>query len=53
MWSIDQFEHLRSITHMDVLIDTGDTANIMDKEAYKKIFPEKQKLKKAKSVMQP
>ena len=38
---------------MDVLIDTGATANIMDKGAYKKIFPEGQKLKKVKSIMQP
>ena len=31
----------------------GATANVMDKEAYRKISPGQQKLKKAKSIMQP
>ena len=38
---------------MDVLIDTGATANVMDEEAYKKLFPRKHNLKKATSIMQP
>jgi translation elongation factor P/translation initiation factor 5A len=38
---------------INVLIDTGATANIMDEEAYRKIYPGQQKLKKAKSIMQP
>jgi translation elongation factor P/translation initiation factor 5A len=38
---------------INVLIDTGVTPNIMDEEAYRKIYPGQQKLKKAKSIMQP
>jgi hypothetical protein len=38
---------------INVLIDTGATANIMDEEAYRKISPGQQKLKKAKTIMQP
>ena len=38
---------------INVLIRYGVTANIMDEEAYRKISPGQQKLKKAKSIMQP
>ena len=38
---------------INVLIDTEATANIMDEEAYMKISPGQQKLKKAKSIVQP
>ena len=38
---------------MGVLIDTRATANVMDEETYKKLFPRKHNLKKATSIMQP
>ena len=36
---------------IDVLVDTGARANIIDEEAYRKLYPEGQTLRKAKSII--